>query len=437
MIMKHIQLCVLLLSAGLFLASCEKDVFSETDDEETEISGQSPKAPAQLNIVTRGSGDSPNENAVADGRVYVFDEVGQCVDLLTTTATSNQVMTTLPAGTYTFYAVGSSDLSRFALPTKEQASPSSVITLAENQNMCDLLQKLLTIMLEEGENITQNIVLDHKVLCIDQLEIQGVPDDVTKVEVSISPLYKSIQLDGSYVTNATESYKIALEQDGTSNTWQATPNQVLFPSKGTPNIKVSFTTASGVKSYSYTASEELPANHHFTISGTFTGNNDIALTGILTSSDWGEDRTITFGFDESNNVVPVAGKKFNSYYVISVNSTARTALLLAASSVPYSAPAANSSEATWRSALNTAMAALAKPENAQGEWRLPTVSEAEVFTTVRSLYTDDVSPWYFCLNNNALCWGQGRKLKTGTPEFQWGTIYNDNVSLRPVITVSY
>ena len=249
-----------------------------------------------------------------------------------------ETMSALPAGTYTFYAIGSSDLSHFVLPTKEEASPSSVITRAENQDMCDLLQKTTSVTIEDGENVTQNIVLDHKVLSIDQLEIKGVPDDVTKVEVSVSPLYKSIQLDGSYVTNATESYKIALEQDGTSNTWQATPNQVLFPSKGTPNIKVSFTTASGVKSYSYTASEELPANHHFTISGTYTPNSGIALTGILTASDWGEDRTITFGFDESNYVTPVAGTNFNDYYVISVNSTARTALLLAKKSISYTVP---------------------------------------------------------------------------------------------------
>ena len=436
MIMKHIQLCVLLLSAGLFLASCEKDVFSETDDEETEISGQSPKAPAHVNIITRGSGDTPSENAVADGRVYIFNEAGQCVNLLTTTATSNQVTSALPAGTYTFYAIGSSDLSHFVLPTKEEASPSSVITRAENQDMCDLLQKTVSVTIEDGENVTQNIVLDHKVLSIDQLEIKGVPDDVTKVEVSVSPLYKSIQLDGSYVTNATESYKIALEQDGTSNTWQATPNQVLFPSKGTPNIKVSFTTASGVKSYSYTASEELPANHHFTISGTYTPNSGIALTGILTASDWGEDRTITFGFDESY-VIPAAGTKYNGYYVISVNSTACTALLLAKKSVSYSAPATSSSETTWLTALNTAMAVLEKPNNAQGNWRLPTSTEAQVFAMDASLYISPESMWYFCIKDNALCWCQGRNLDTDNPEFVWGASYNSSVSLRPVITISY
>ena len=37
--------------------------------------------------------------------------------------------------------------------------------------------------LGDGEDINHDMVLDHKVLCIDHLEVKGVPDNVTKVEV--------------------------------------------------------------------------------------------------------------------------------------------------------------------------------------------------------------------------------------------------------------
>ena len=435
--MNYINFCALAVSAVLTFTSCEKDLLTETDDEQTEVSGQSPKATAHLNIITRGSGDSPNQNAVADGRIYIFNEAGQCVDLLTTSESSNQTSSTLPAGTYTLYALGSSDLSHFVLPTKQQASPSSVITRAENQTMCDLLQKTVSVTLENGESVTQNIVLDHKVLCIDQLEIAGVPDNVTKVEVSVSPLYKSIQLDGSYVTTATESYKIELDKPISGDTWQAAPAQMLFPSKGTPNIKVSFTTAKRVKSYSYTASEELPANHHFTISGTYTDNSGIALTGILTASDWGEDRTITFGFDElSNRIIPVVGKSFNGNYVISVDETNRTALVRSANNIEYVAPAANSSKNDWLSALNAAMAAVTKPANAVDNWRIPTYEEASVFVTDPSLYNADYSSAYFCLNGNALKWIQAQYLNT-TPVVNTGDTFVSTIKFRAVITITY
>jgi len=433
--MNYINFCALAVSAVLTFTSCEKDLLTETDDEETEVSGQSPKATAHLNIITRGSGDSPNQNAVADGRIYIFNEAGQCVDLLTTSESSNQTSSTLPAGTYTLYALGSSDLSHFVLPTQQQASPSSVITRAENQTMCDLLQKTVSVTLENGESVTQNIVLDHKVLCIDQLEIAGVPDNVTKVEVSVSPLYKSIQLDGSYVTTTTESYKIELDKPASGDTWQATPAQMLFPSKGTPNIKVSFTTAKSVKSYSYTASEELPANHHFTISGTYTDNSGIALTGILTASDWGEDRTITFGFDELSNRIPVAGKTFNGNYVISVDETNRTALVRSAN-IEYVAPAANSSKNDWLSALNTAMAAVTKPANAVGDWRIPTYEEALVFVTDYSLYNGDHSAAFFCLDGNSLKWLQTLHIDT-TPEIVCSDNFVSTIKFRAVITITY
>ena len=435
--MNNIKFGTLAFAALVTLASCEKELLTETDDEETEVSGQSPKATAHLSVMTRGTGTDPGQNAVTQGRVYVFNSVGQCVRLLSTDDTSNKASANLPAGTYTLYAVGSSDISRFVLPSKSKATPTSVITRVEDADMTDLLLKTASVTLESGEDINQDIVLDHKVLCIDRLEIKGVPDNVTKVEVSLSPLYKSVQLDGTYVATPTESYKIALTQSSDiSSTWQASPNQMLFPSVGTPTVKVSFTTATGVKSYSYTTSEALPANHHFTISGTYTANYEVALTGILTSSDWGEDKTVTFGFDDKNNVVPVAGESFNGYKVLSVDEVHHTALVRSAS-VKYTAPAANASESDWLTALNTAMAAVDKPEGAVGDWRIPTYDEALLFVTNPALYQGkDNTPAYFCLNDGDLERVWATNLTT-TPVASHDVNYQTNVNLRAVITIGY
>ena len=436
--MHYIKFATVAFSAMMTLASCEKDLLteSEVDDEETEVSGQSSKATARLNVITRGTDDDPSENTVSQGRIYVFSQAGQCVSLLSTDETSNQASANLPAGSYTLYAVGGSDLSRFVLPTKEQATPSSVITRAEGMVMDDLLFKMASVSLEDGEDISQNMVLDHKVFCIDHLEIRHVPDDVTKVEVSISPLYKSVQLDGTYVATATESYKITLAQLASSpSTWQASPNQMLFPSQGTPTIKVSFTTANGLKSYSYTASEELPANHHFTMSGTYTASQGVALTGILTASDWGEDRTITFGFDD-NNTMPVAGQSFKGYRVLSVDESNHTALVRS-KSIVYTAPSAGASAADWLAALTSAMATVEKPEGAIGDWRIPTYEEALIFVTDPSLYQGyDNTPAFFCLNNNALekVWANDVH---NSPVISHNTAFASTDKFRAVITIRY
>ena len=438
--MNNIKFSTLAFAALVTLASCEKDLLteSEVDDEETEVSGQSPKATAHINVTTRGTDVDPSVNVVSDGRVYIFNQSGQCVSLLSTSETSNQASANLPAGEYTLYAVGSPDLSRFVLPTQKEATSSSVITRAEGMVMEDLMLKTANVTLADGEDINHDMVLDHKVLCIDHLEVKGVPDNVTKVEVSLSPLFKSIQLDGTYVATATESYNITLTQSASSSsTWQATPNQMLFPSVKTPTIKVSFTTSSGVKSYSYTASEELPANHHFTIVGTYTANRGVALTGILTASDWGEDRTITFGFNESNqDAIPVAGESYKGYKVLSVDEAHHTALVRSAS-VKYTAPAAKSSESDWLTALNTAMAAVDKPEGAVGDWRIPTYDEALIFVTNPALYPGkDSSPAFFCLYDGHLERVWASNLTTNPVANHSNTLVSTNY-LRAVITIGY
>ena len=436
--MNHIRFCALLLSAGMVMTSCEKELSSEVGEEETEVLGQSPEASAHLNIITRGSGDDPDENEVSEGRIYIFNSSDQCVALLQTNDVTYQASSDLAPGTYTLYAVGGPDLSRFVLPTKQQATPSSVITRVDGMVMDNLMLKTATVTITEGESVTQTIALDHKVLYVNQLDVHDVPDDVTKVEVTLSPLYKSIQLDGTYVTTDTESYKIALTQSSTTpTTWQASPHQALFPSKGTPTIKVTFTSPSGVKSYSYTLSEELPANHHFAISGTYSNsNNGIAFTGLLTSSDWGEDRTITFGFDEGHHDIPVAGQSFKNHLVLSVDESTHTALVRS-KSITYTAPtAANATEAAWLTALNTAMSAFEKPEGAIGNWRIPTLAEVEIFATNPALNNGNSSSPFFCMNGDVLEFAFGSHLDT-TPVLEHSENYDSTVRLRAVINISY
>lgn len=427
--MKHLTI----LAALCVLLSCEKSL----DESDPEATGQWPQASARLHIITRAGDEEPTYNPIKQGRIYIFDSNEKCFDLLTTDESNNSATIDLPAGTYTLYAVGGEDLSRFTLPTVSEASPTSVISCASGKIMDDLLLKSATVELGDNESLNQTISLEHKVFSLTAVEVANVPSNVTAVTLSIAPLYQSIKLDGTYVSSPTGSYQVALTKAATGNTWQATPNQMLFPSKGTPTIKVSFTTSEGTQSYSYTASEELPPNHHFTIKGTYVAAKGIALTGILTASAWGEDRTVTFNFDETS--IPVAGSRYDGYYVISVDETARTALLRATSNVPFTAPgstAADAPESQWITAMNTALAAYPKPTGAVGDWRIPTYEEAKIFLSDASLYSGDESPVYFCLNGGVLNWCYATNLST-SPNVTCGPKYKSTYSLRPVITISY
>ena len=428
--MKHLTI----LAALCVLLSCEKSL----DESDPEATGQWPQASARLHIITRTGDEEPTYNPIKQGRIYIFDSNEKSIDLLTTDESNNSATIDLPAGNYTLYAVGSDDLSRFTLPTVSEASPTSVISCASGKIMDDLLLKSATVELGENESLNQTISLEHKVFSLTAVEVTNVPSNVTAVTLSIAPLYQSIKLDGTYVSSPTGSYQVPLTKAATGNTWQATPNQMLFPSKGTPTIKVSFTTSEGTQSYSYTASEELPANHHFTIKGTYVAAKGIALTGILTASAWGEDRTVTFNFDETS--IPVAGSRYDGYDVLSVNQAARTALLRAMNNVKYTTPAANASESNWKTALNTAMEGVEKPIGATGNWRIPTYDEALLFVNNPSLYAADrnSTPAFFCLKDGSLNWLYASDIH-GTPVIH---LYSDldtnnTLNLRPVITISY
>lgn len=435
------------VAAVLAFSSCDKIAVEEENEMPSAVAGQG-NGSAKLNVITRAGIDNGEDNVVAEGRVYIFNSIGKCVQLLSTDEETSQATAQLAAGSYALYAIGGDDLSRFTLPSQSEATPTSVITLIDGKVMDDLMVASANVELEDGETVNQNLALKHAVMCVEAVEINQVPPTVTKVEVSLTPLYSSVQLNGEYPDSPTESYKLLLTKQSDGRTWKATPDQMLFPSKGNPTIKVSITTDEGVMGYSYNATEELPANHHITIIGTYKATQGVSLTGILTDGGWGEDRTITFDLDDSNQAVyePVAGHFTNGYYVVSVNEASRTAVLLSQSEVSYVPPTDESSSDKWKEALNAAMAAHEKPLGISGNWRLPTKAEAEIFTQdPKAIYYDNSSSPFtsasiFCLDGDVLNWAESRTEDHVTYTFHSGSkgiTSSANIYLRPVIDITY
>ena len=167
------------------LTACEKAVLPEeglASEEASLVTGS-----AKLNIFTSTPGDS-EEETIAEGKVYIFNSTGNCVQLLSMDEESQQITTQLPPGQYTLYAIGGNDLTRFALPTQSEATSSSVITRLAGKVMDDLMMASVVVDLEEEESLNQNIALEHKVICLDDIEIRQVPQTATKVEVTFTPL---------------------------------------------------------------------------------------------------------------------------------------------------------------------------------------------------------------------------------------------------------
>ena len=432
---------LLLACATIVLSACEKAVLPEDDllSEETESTIHS----AKLNIVASAE-DEAGEGTLNEGKVYLFNQEDKCVQLLTMNEEDHRIEAQIPAGQYTLYAIGGDDLTRFDLPSQEEATPTSVITRLSGKMMTDLMMATAYLDVAEGETLNQNISLTHVVFCLDEIELREMPAGVTSVEVTLAPLYSAVQLDGSYEETPTESYKVALEKQTDGTTWKTEKQQMLFPSKGKPTIKVSMITTTGSMSYSFTSAEELEPNHHFDIIGTYKATQGVSLSGIMTDAGWGEDRTINFDIDEKDvdEVKFVAGQFFQDYYVVSVDEAQRRAVLLAKEDLTYTAPAEGAASSVWQASFVAPMAALAKPAGATGNWRLPTLDEVDIFARDTQVVSFNQSSGdtmnFYCLGEEEkLCWAYIHRGNNGT-ELKWGTSgFIERIRLRPVIEVAF
>lgn len=426
--MKKCFVMVAAIGSMVALSGCSEQVMN--DGMRMEV----PQGQSLLRVQTR-SATPPQE-----GQVYVFNSLGDCVRLLSTDESGQLASTNLVAGDYTVCAIGGEDLSAYTLPNQDVTSVSSVITLAEGKEMNDLFMTSSDVTLTEGNASNLELELERQVIMIKEVSIKQVPTDVTKVEVSISPLHEGIQLDGTFTEDHT-SLTLDLTKSSDNKTWTNGENQPYgFPSAGNPTITISFTLSNGVKTYSYQASEPFAANHQVVLEGTYSEAQDAILSGTLIAKAWEADKSESFEFNEDNLVVPEApavpeaGGTYLGYYVVSVNSSVRTAVLLRKTQEDGIGSAEKIAERA---------AAINKPEGdgiTCGEWRLPTVEECRIF-----LEDDNVNLkyygfecFYYCMNGSKLKKMSATKASGGiTINGPYDSFYDNEFYYRPVIDITY
>ena len=410
----------------LTLSSCSEEVFNSAVPEPAE-SGE-----GQLRIVTRGDVETPLQT-----RLYIFNDAGQCIQLLSPDEHEQFVTTSLTAGTYDLCGIGSKDFSNFVLPTVEEATPTTEVIVATGKQRGDLLIGHEQITLEDGDRENIDIQLERKVTHVTSIVIHEVPNDVEHVSVSITPMYRKLLLNGTF-EDPTGTYTVNLTDLG-SGDWEAAPDEMILPSDGHPTITITFTKNETPKSYTYTAAQSINANTNVTLEGTFVGQKGIVLTATMTPQSWNSTpQDITFDFDEH----PIAGQTYQGYFVVANDPTNRTATLLSQNRVNFTAPEGNT-QADWLPVLNSAMNSLEKPSfaTATDHWRLPTAAECAIFSkntdyVITFNEEDGYSPFFFCLDGTTLKWGLSVKTESDIAFYAENSL-NKYVVLRPVIDITY
>ena len=432
--------------AAAMMAACSKDATEEMLGGE---SGNGAAKNALLQVTTRGTGDADAATVSYPVQVYVFQN-DICRAVQTIGDAGQTLNIALTEGTYSVYAIGGASSTDYNLPTKDDATTTTALTLKDGKALTDLMAATATATLVDGGTNTVTLGLARKVMMIQDIEIKKIPTVATAVSVTFAPLWQNITVGANYAgTTGSSTITLAKQSDG--RTWKLpSPSgegqgvRLLPPSNQPASVSVNITIGGATKTYTYSTSDQLEAGYKINIDGTYTEAVGVALTGTITGATWLGERTISFTFDENgangtngnnepdpnNNTAatdyPAAGSTYQGCYVLAadVADDGQSAELTLMSP----------SEATCvgtEAAVTAALATLGTA--AVSGWELPTKSQMQLVEA--KLLSDDASLsgafYLFRKSDN----GIGYHKLGGT---SWATVPNTTTAyrLRPVAVVT-
>lgn len=424
-------------SLMLVFTSCSKDILPENEE-----SGFAKEANSILNIHTR-TGTDANGDAIISYpvNVYVFNESDECVEYLTLANSEDVLSLNLIEGTYTIYSIGGTSSDSYTLPSKEDATATSVIQLASGKNHSDVMTAKNVVTLVDGEENNLTLAFERKVMQLQEIKIENVPSATTAVSVDIAPLYKDICINGGY-SGDNGAQSITLTKEDATKTWSNTESIYLLPASGNATISVKMTNADGTKSYSYTCADEFIANYKIKIQGKYTAKVGVTLTGTITGATWAGEKTITFEFDENsssgstvtdpnegtegddettggettNSNIPTVGTFYQNCYVLKhdVNENETKVTLLSTTAVGINLSNTETDQATIRNKIDSSFGQFAV--NDISNWRLINADELTFIKNNVAAINDAFTGYAFIPGNNTYYYylSENNEIKTFT-----------------------
>ncbi len=310
----------------LSLSSCQQIALDNEEESTEEIVIPKGQSQLALNLETEA-----NEAEISwPVSIYVFNSDNTCTDTKTLTSSTASASFILPADTYSLYAVGGMNSDNYTIPTKDDATSTSTISLMNgvNEHTDIMMAQKSDITLVADKSYTQTLEFTRKVAKITSMKITDVPTDVTEVTVVISPVYKAIKLDGTFTDIGTSSWSYKLTKDNTTKTtWNCDCNSYILPNNGEMSIKYQFKTDTQTREFTQTTSQ-ITSNHKISLEANYKKEVLTAsLTWILNGATWDDDVNISFTVDEAkmtkveDNTNPDDNTNYNTEPVADVNIT--------------------------------------------------------------------------------------------------------------------
>ena len=416
------------------LVACSKDVVDET----TGTSGNDGATANSLLQVTTRSGGANDATVSYPVQVYVF-QGDECRAVQTIGDEGQTLNIALVEGTYSVYAVGGASATDYTLPTKDNATTTTALTLKEGRTLTDLMTASAVATLVDGGTNTVALGMTRKTMLIQDVTIKKIPTAATAVSVTIAPLWQSLTV-GTTFSGANASTTIALTKQSDDRTWQSTATAFVLPPSSQPaSISVNITIGGTIKTYTYSCSDQLEAGYKINIDGTYTEAVGVSLTGTITGATWLGERTISFTFDENgssaseNNTdptpdpslsgagsFPAVGDTYEGCYVLAVTEIDETSAELTLLS-PNELAVASASDA------DAALATLGM--DGISDWAIPTKAQMDAFYAAKDGVTPAPAGTYYIWQGSTSL--KKRNMSTGDD-----SSFASGAYLRPVAVVS-
>ena len=427
--------------AVLGLTACEKGLDAEG---EFTSSTASQVTNSVLQVTTRGGGGSNDATIAYPVQVYVF-QGDDCKAVQTIGDEGQTLNIPLVEGTYSVYAVGGAGSTDYNLPTKDNATTTTALTLKDGRTLTDLMAAQATATLVDGGTNTVTLGLQRKTMLIQDVIIKKIPTAATAVSVTIAPLWQSLTVSGAFAT-ANASTTIALTKQADNRTWTNDATAFVMPPSSQPaSVSVNITIGGTTKTYTYSTTDQLEAAYKINIDGTYAEAVGVSLTGTITGATWLGERTISFEFDENGSNVsgnndnngggnnnndnpnnqdnfPAAGDTYQGCYVLAVS-------VIDANSAEPTLLSPNESTVTSASNANAVLATLGV--DGISDWSIPNQAQMDLFYAAKG----DITPApagqrYLWQGDTSL---RQRYMSDGSDS---NANFNYAIFLRPVATVS-
>lgn len=246
-----------------------------------------------LRVHVRSAGEAELAYPV---RLYAFAGNGKLTASQVMESAKDEMSLSLSQGDFQLVAVsGISDT--YSLP--ESPTLNDVITLSGTEGAdSPLMMGRADVKIGDASESKADIVLSYVVAEVN-VTLKDVPSNVSAVQLSLSPLYSTLSMGGTYGgTSQKVKVDCALTSEGV---WTAEP-VYIFPGSGKETVfSIYFKTTDKTEAtYGYTFQGIPEANHRFNVTGSYSGGSIIG--GDFDVTDW--EGTIDVEFTFGANVVP-------------------------------------------------------------------------------------------------------------------------------------